>query len=315
MVEKIPEFPNRKPTINSNSSEWADYIEYLVFFRGNYAIVDCLRPIFKGSDELVAQGIEGEEDKQIALVDEIADEIRRRNTESNGTYPFELTHEDYVVSHNGDLWSFTIYKFLHYSTYLNMGINRTHGGHDGAKLFEEFSAIIAKNYLGEVTSGGVFGTSLSGGFRDKLVNVMREMGEGSGVKTPLGASPQDEDIDIIVWKPFRDRRKSMLIAFGQCKTGLSWLESYVRLPIKTITDIWFIDKPIIEPIPLFFCSVNFPLQRWDYLAMKIGLVFDRFRILGLYSQSDIESNSILFDKIKVWVEAVESWLISRNTAA
>ncbi len=313
---KIPEFPNEKPTINSNSSEWADYVEYLAFFRKTYTIVDCLRPIFKSSDEVVALGIDSEEDKQNNLIDDIAEEIRRRQTESNGTYPFELIDEDYVVSHKEDIWNSVIYKFLHYTTYLNMGTNRSHGGQDGAKLFEEFSAIIAKNYLGEFTCGGVFGTALSGGFKEKLQKVMTDMGEGTGVRSPLGASPQDEDIDLIVWKPFRDKRRSMLIAFGQCKTGLSWLKSYTRLSITTITDNWFIDKPIVAPISLFFCSMNFPINRWDYQASKMGLVFDRLRILGLYNQLDIDNNLQLCDRIKIWVEAVEVWLQTpRNTAA
>ncbi len=310
---QIPEFPNKKPTINSDSSEWVDYIEYLTFFRKNYAIADCLRPIFKSSDELIVTGIENEEDSLNNFIDDIAKEIRRRENEGNERYPFELTDEDYVITLKDKFWISTIYKFLHYTTYLNMGINRSHGGQDGAKLFEEFSSIIAKNYLGEVTQGGVFGTALEGGFKDKLEKVMNEMGEGTGVKTVAGANPQDEDIDIIVWKPFKDKRRSMLIAFGQCKTGMSWLQSYVRLQIKTITDIWFIDKPIVDPIPLFFCSMNFPMQRWDYQASKIGLVFDRFRILGLYNQSDIDKNTDLFERIKIWVEAVDLWL--NNKAA
>lgn len=309
---KIPEFPNKKPTINSDSSEWVDYIEYLTFFRKTYAIADCLRPIFKSSDELIVTGIDNEEDNLNNFIDDIAKEIRRRENEGNETYPFELTDEDYVITLKDKFWISTIYKFLHYTTYLNMGINRSHGGQDGAKLFEEFSSIIAKNYLGEVTEGGVFGTALAGGFKDKLEKVMNEMGEGTGVKTVAGANPQDEDIDIIVWKPFKDKRRSMLIAFGQCKTGMSWLQSYVRLQIKTITDIWFIDKPIVDPIPLFFCSMNFPMQRWDYQASKIGLIFDRFRILGLYNQSDIDKNPDLFERIKIWVEAVDMWL---NTKA
>lgn len=310
---QIPEFPNKKPTINSDSSEWVDYIEYLTFFRKNYAIADCLRPIFKSSDELIVTGIENEEDSLNNFIDDIAKEIRRRENEGNERYPFELTDEDYVITLKDKFWISTIYKFLHYTTYLNMGINRSHGGQDGAKLFEEFSSIIAKNYLGEVTQGGVFGTALEGGFKDKLEKVMNEMGEGTGVKTVAGANPQDEDIDIVVWKPFKDKRRSMLIAFGQCKTGMSWLQSYVRLQIKTITDIWFIDKPIVDPIPLFFCSMNFPMQRWDYQASKIGLVFDRFRILGLYNQSDIDKNTDLFERIKIWVEAVDLWL--NNKAA
>jgi len=316
MQTVIPEFPNKNPTESSDSVDWADFIEFIAIFRGQCAIADCLRPIFRGSDELIVLGIDSEEDKMYILVDEIASEIRRRIQEAGASYPFQLIDEDYVLTHQGSSWTSIIYKFLHFSTYLNMGTNRSHGGQDGAKLFEEFSAIIARNYLGEITHGGVFGTALAGGFREKLQRVMDEMGEGTGVKSPVGASPQDEDIDIIVWKPFRDRRKSMLIAFGQCKTGLSWLSSYRRLQIKTITETWFVDTPIVEPLPLFFCSMNFPLHRWDYQARKIGLIFDRFRILGLYDSDKVNVNQDLFNRIETWVVAVELWLNTpRSTAA
>ncbi len=308
MADKIPIFPNKMPNQNSNSLEWADFIEYIAIFRGQCAIADYLRPIFMGSDELHVLGIENDEDKLYILVDEIAEEITRRVQEAGLRYPFELSDEDYVLEFlDGSSSSYT-YKFLLYTTYLNMGTNRIHNSLDGAKIFEELSSVIAKNYLGENSSGGVFGTGLAGGFREKLLNVMAEMGEGVNVKNIPGARPQDEDIDIIVWKPFHDKRKSKLICFGQCKTGLSWESDYVRLPAKTIIDLWFTEPPIVDPVLLFFCSKYFSLQRWDYTAKKLGIVFDRFRILSLYAESDVISNQALFNRIETWVTGVEIWL-------
>jgi hypothetical protein len=315
MIDKIPIFPNKMPNQNSDSLEWSDFIEYIVLFKGQCAISDYLRPSFKGSDELNALGIENDEDQLYLLVDEIAKEIRRRIKESGDSYPFELVDEDYVLKFLDGSSSSFVYKFLLYTTYLNMKINRIHSGIDGAKLFEELSSIVAKNYLGEDTFGGVFGTALAGGFKDKLQNVMNEMGEGVAVKNVSGAKPQDEDIDIIVWKPFKDNRKSKLICFGQCKTGLSWESDYVRLPAKTIIDIWFNEPPIVDPVLLFFCSKYFSLHRWDYTARKLGIVFDRFRILSLFSELDVNKNQFLFDRIKDWVESVEKWLFNLNPTA
>ena len=308
MSTELPVFPNKTPNPSSDSLAWADYIEYVAIFKGECSVADYLRPAFIGSDELVATGINSAEDDLYILVDEIAAEIRRRSNEAGISYPFELSDGDYVLLFHGGTWSSNVYKFLLFTTYLNMGINRIHASEDGAKLFEELSGIIAKKYLGENSVGGVFGTGAPGGFRDKLEDVIAKMGEGTGVKTPRGAHPQDEDIDIIVWKPLRDRRKSKLICFGQCKTGLSWESNYVRLPAKTIIDLWFIEAPIVDPILLFFCSKYFSIQRWDYTAKKLGIVFDRFRILSLFDEPDTLNDPKLFKRIDAWVRAVELWL-------
>lgn len=309
----IPKFPNKEPTTSSSNSQWADYIEYLTIFKGQCGIADYLRPIFKSSDELVVLGIDNDDDNLYIRVDEIVEEIYRRIKEGNGNYPFQLIAEDYVLMHDNNNISSNIYKFLHYSTYLNMGTNRSHSGEDGAKLFEEFSGIIAKNYLGLNTAGGVFGTAIEGGFKDKLQKVMDEMGEGGRVKTPIGAQPQDEDIDIIIWKPFLDKRRSMLICFGQCKTGLSWEKNYTRLALSSIINNWFTDAPIVEPVLMFFCSKYFNIGRWGYNARKYGIVFDRFRILGLYFNDD--ANRLLLKRINKWVEGVEKWLSGSQNAA
>ena len=315
MQVTFPTFPNTVPNIRSNSLEWTDFLEYIAFFRSQLSIADYLRPIFRGSDEIEVLGINSEEDNLYTLVDEVIVEIRRRIQEAGPNYPFNLEDEDYVLVYQNDIWSSSVYKFLLYTTYLNMGTNRSHGNEDGTKLFEELSSIVAMNYLGENTFGGVFGTSLSGGFRDKLQTVMIQMGEGISVKNQLGAHPQDEDIDIIVWKPFSDSRKSKLICFGQCKTGLSWEDSYVRLQSKTIIDLWFTEPPIVDPVLLFFCSKYFSLSRWDYSAKKLGIVFDRFRIINLLEINDPYTNQSLFERIQTWVTAVEVWLSNRIESA
>jgi hypothetical protein len=305
---QIPPLSSLKPTPSSGSSELTDYVEHFAIHQQSVAIADCLRHIFRGSDEIDVEGVEDEQDNLLRIVDEIAVEIRRRIIESNGSYPFDLTNEDYVLQVKDDFWSLGVYKFLHYCTYLNMRDQRIHSKLDGAKLFELLSVVIAKNYLGVLTVGGAFGTSVSGGFRDKLQDVMDRMGEGTSVKVHVGSAPQDETIDVIVWKPFLDKRQSQLIAFGQCKTGVTWVTSYKRLEIKTILNLWFSDAPVVEPIPMFFCTMNFPIGAWYYKAMKIGLIFDRFRIMGLLKETDLIENKTDFKNIFCWVKALESWL-------
>lgn len=307
-MTNIPPLSSLKPNTSACASDLTDYVEHFAIYQQSVAIADCLRHLFRASDEIDVEGVDDDQDTLFIIVDDIAVEIRRRILESNGSYPFELTDEDYVLQVKDGFWSLRVYKFLHYCTYLNMRDQRIHQELDGAKLFELLSAIIAKNYLGKVTDGGAFGTSVSGGFKDKLQDVMDRMGEGSSVKTQNGSAPQDESIDVIVWKPFLDKRQSQLIAFGQCKTGVTWLSSYKRLEIKTIVNLWFSDVPVVEPIQMFFCAMNFPMDGWYYRAMKIGLIFDRFRIMGLLKETDIAENSTEFDGFFTWVDAVERWL-------
>lgn len=259
-MTNIPKLNSLRPSNTDQISEWTDLVEHVAIFQESVAIADPLRHLFRASDEMDNNGVDDDQDELIKFVDDIAAEIRRRILEANGSYPFELIDEDYVLRIRNDHWAILVYKFLHYCTYLNMRDEKVHEGLDGTKLFELLSAIIAKNYLGQFTNGGAFGTSISGGFKDKLQDVMNRMGEGASVKTHVGSAPQDESIDLIVWKPFIDGRRSQLIAFGQCKTGVTWLSSYKRLEIKTIVSLWFSDAPVIDPIPMFFCSMNFPLD-------------------------------------------------------
>jgi hypothetical protein len=308
MARIIPKYPSDCPTQESNSLAWADFLEFITCFKKRIIISDFIRPLYLASDELVVSGIDSDEDEIYLKIDEIATEITRRKIETKGNYPFELDEEDYVLFINNDSKAGNIYKFLLYTTHLNMSTQRVHDTIDGALLFEHVSSIVVKNYLGANTSGGVFGTGLPGGFRTKLKSVMDAMGEGKDLRENPGTMPQDEDIDIIAWKPFFDGRKSQLIIFGQCKTGLSWWSSYRRLGVKHIIDNWFLVPPIEDPIRMFFCSRCFCSQKWDYKAKYLGIVFDRFRILCQLSSSNRLGDQHTYASVGKWVKAVEKWL-------
>src|SRR5690606_16181833 len=137
----------------------------------------------------------------------------------------ELVNQDYGISYSpsekrGDL----IYRYLLMSTRVRMGGQRVQGGIDGALLFERLSAVVAKSFFGEKAEVDVFGTSktAAGGFREKLRELVTKIREGGELHPNDGYRPQDENVDVVVWKGFTDKQPSQMIAFGQCKTGTSW---------------------------------------------------------------------------------------------
>ena len=61
-----------------------------------------------------------------------------------------------------------------------------------------------------------------GSFRDKIEDFVKKLGEGGGFREEAfksGKHPQDDGVDIVVYRPFADGRVGQLLGLGQCKSG------------------------------------------------------------------------------------------------
>ena len=160
--------------------------------------------------------------------------------------------------------------------------NHKVGPPDGTQIFEKLSAYAALNYFGHGCEGDVFGTGNREirGFKAKLLDVIQRLGEGTAVQDHEFAQPQDDKVDIVVWKRFPDRKSSQLIAFGQCKTGTSWQTHLSELDTDIFCKNWMTIQPIVTPLKMFFCAQYFPREIWSHKSRSAGLIFDRCRILS-----------------------------------
>lgn len=298
--------PSTLPTLQSKFEDLADYAEYIALINSEISFSNLLRPALIASDEIEINGIEDDSDKMSYKIDEISSEINRRINVTNGKYPFSLINKDYSIkceiSEND---YFHIYTFMLLATRLNMLKEKVQDGIDGTHLFEKLSALVALNFFGENTQGDVFGTSKTDikGFRAKLHQITTQMKEGGPIHERPGLTPQDDKVDIIVWKGFSDQKKSQLIAFGQCKTGTNWKEHLSELDPDTFCKTWFTDQPIVLPVKMFFCAQYFHHDIWDGKGYTAGLIFDRFRIID-YLPSEIDQ--ALLDDIKKWNVAAKA---------
>lgn len=278
--------PNGIPNIRSSSQDWADYAEFLAIKESSISLMKLQKDPLMVSDEIELSGIEDETDKLNNKMEEVSREIEERIDHLGSKYPFSLLKNGYVLKFNNlESLSCLVYKYLLFATRIKMtgkkDENRIINSIDGSLLFEKLCGEVVVVFFGPRTKLEVFGTSKTdnGGFYKRIEDLIKKLGEGKGPRKYSGAKPQDDKVDIIVWKEFLDKKTSKLIGLGQCKTGTSWIENLSELQPDIFFQTWFQDIPIVSPLKMFFCAQYFPKDKWDFKARHAGLIFDRFRII------------------------------------
>lgn len=299
--------PDGIPNLKSSAQDWADFAEYNAWQKRGVglSLLELVREPLMVSDETEVLGIEDDSDKFKDKIDEIASEINSRIRICGMKYPFKLVNCDYGIQYQqSETLEDIVYRYLLMCTRVKMTKNGTHANINGALLFERLSAIVAKSFLGSRAEAIVFGTSKKGGFREKLEELVHLIGEGGNIHSNPGHKPQDDNVDVVVWKGFTDKFPSQLIAFGQCKTGTSWSDKLSELNMEAFCRTWFTRQPVLMPVRLFFCAQYFPRDIWQVRANEAGLVFDRFRIMD-YLPEEVDA-SLLAD-IETWTNAAFSY--------
>lgn len=297
MAYKIPDTPVSSATVY----EFADYLEFLCLLNeSEYSIVNAVRQIDYISDE-VGNDQEFEDNYLFDTLQDALSEIDRRKQACDGRYPFD-TMQNGIVSSECDEKDKLIYIFLLLSTRLNMIENKVVGDIDGTALFERLSSIVAGEYFGNRAKSKVFGTCVAGGFREKVKDLIKEIGEGEDYNDPEFSTHDEKDggVDIVAWKSFSDKYKGKLIGLGQCKTGTSWRNEIGRLDPEIFCNSYFKKQPITKPVGMFFVAEIFQ-NNLETISRKAGILFDRCRIMD-YLPIGENIPQDLFDKIKLWVE-------------
>lgn len=298
MSFKIPNIP----TTNTTTPDYADFLELMCISNsGEYSIVNGTKKIAYGSDEIYNEGINSDDDKIFSKLEEALGEIDSRKKRCNNRYPFDTGKNSVLLLRNSDLsCDFWMYSFFLFATRNNMLTAKVKNDVNGTLLFEEIAALIIKNYWGERADSFAFGTSSSGGFRNKIEEIIAKVGEGGQYKDPEQTTHDEQDggLDIIVWKPFADSRKSKLIGFGQCKTGTEW-RADVGLPLPDeFCQTYFSETPYLSPIKVFF-TTEVCIPNYEKIARKAGLFFDRCRLMDYLPDLIPED---MLKKIKIWTE-------------
>ena len=139
-------------------------------------------------------GCEDDEVKNTDTLTDVFRELDRRSSICGAAYPFAVQSNGEVLQHstvNPANVGQIVYRYLLLGTRLNMLKQRVHAKHDGTCLFEEFSAAALKAYLGnDKAQSLVFGTSVGGGFGDKVKVLCARLAKGAPIDPLMLADQQ-----------------------------------------------------------------------------------------------------------------------------
>lgn len=308
---KIP----NTPSMTASVQEFADYLELLCLVNdGEYSINDAQTKIDIISDEDDQEAIINEDDALFDNLQLALEEIDRRGIACKGNYPFisDRNQISFLNAQDEPQKSLSlIYKYLLLATRLNMLKRKIVNDVDGTLLFEEISAIAAKNHFGSNADSYVFGTGAAGGFKEKVNILIEKIEEGDHAREPEFSTNDERDggLDVVVWKPFADKSKGKLIGFGQCKTGTEWRKLVADLVPADFCKDYFSVQPTSTPIKLFFVCESFR-ENWETIGRKAGLLFDRCRVMEYLSEFHTQDHFDLLARIERWVKGNLDFVIN-----
>jgi hypothetical protein len=301
---KLPNLPSARAEIN----ELADFAELLAWQKSSTSAREILAYLGRLDDNDHNIGCDDNDDENADELDEVMNEIERRQMACGNSYPFELDLDGTVLRYktNYDNHRSDVYRYLLLSTRLNMQTQRMQNQIDGTALLEEVSASVLKSYLGPVRAKSlVFGTSADGSFEGKINHLCRELGEGGHYENIDSGyvHAKDDKLDAVAWVPFADEKPGQLVIFGQCKTGSNWEGLNTQLQPDAFLARWTSQRRfLLNPMRAFCLSEAVNRARWNSNVLYAGLVFDRCRMVDFCDDLDED----LLSRIKNWNSAASA---------
>jgi hypothetical protein len=229
-------------------------------------------------------------------------EIELRVQAAREAYPFDLDYQQGTVQVRSSWQDFPAYTFCLCLSYFGLTETKI-----APRLFEQVACWAAKGYLqGEVAAFGSPRSELPKSFSDAVTKLCALIGEGGGYREQPSLSRKDDTLDLVAWKDFVDKHPSKVLMFGQCAAGDDWQGKLGALQPITFCDQWMQPPtPICAPLRSFFMPHRIGKTRWELIARKSGVLFDRCRIAFWAHQEKADYSSHI-----AWVENMLAQRIS-----
>jgi hypothetical protein len=222
------------------------------------------------------------------------DEVSRRIEIMGAAYPFKVVDGalEYIPSQTG------VYEFC-----LAVAANPTSEltGYKGSAVFEYIAKDVLTLHIGGGegfrTGAPIYAVEGRGTTAKETFDALH-LACGEFCWNPMPGLPEepshkdlkDAGLDVVVWKPWQDRRLAHLFLIGQCSCGKNDVsaEKARELSLKRL-DSWL--RPICyawPPMRAFLTAHHIPNTRELYdISGEGGLVFDRARI-AILAESDVK---------------------------
>lgn len=288
-----------------SSYKIADFLEFeCIKSGGGVSSLSYRSYLSMPDDEISNDGIESSDDISVMKLDAAIAECSNRYLCCPNHYPF-VTGASSLDLKSDDSWYRDIYTFLLLATRMNMKDDRKQGGYDATELFEQLCAIVTKEYYGQHCKTEVFGTAVTGSFKEKMETLLRSLNIRGHFKDPEGSTGHQKDgnLDIVAWIPFSDKKDGQMIALGQCKTGTYWESMLTELDPDTFFSLYSSQQPYAKPLKMFFVAESFGKYKWGERSSSGGVLFDRTRIMEFLPDEVDGKMGELLSKIIIWNKA------------
>lgn len=239
----------------------------------------------------------GEDEKLDEVLLQVFQELEARAIAAGDGYPFS-TDSSVLRLRSAKSRDFSAYFFCLILSYFGWK-QKKDAPINPWKLFEELSRVAAGQYI----HGDCYWFALRGkdsgakkpdvkAFEKAINELCVHLGEGTDFAGKATLNSQDDNVDLVAWREFRDKRPSKLVMFGQCASGANWTEKVDELQPNIFWDQWMRESKVSPLIRSFYMPHRLPVSEWDYYARRTGILFDRCRI-ALCTAKD---KTILTDK-------------------
>ncbi|MEJ8845668.1 hypothetical protein [Variovorax rhizosphaerae] len=244
-----------------------------------------------------SSGVSGPDDE--VFMDSITGEIGERIEALGAAYPFEIDSRNRLCVIEPASSGGFVYLFCLLLTYSN-GRELLDGSwlprvdNHVRDLFQACSTVAAAGEVrGHAISFGWPRPNHNPPFLQRLREVYRLFGEGIVVDRPApGVSnfPKDEEIDVIAWRPRRDRTAGTEYMLGQVASGDNWMgKPLAGRPIANFHRNWFTRCPASVAKGYIFIphavppidSLGTRRERIDAITVRYGTIIDRLRLPAL----------------------------------
>ncbi len=162
------------------------------------------------------------------------------------------------------------------------------------------------SYLSGGSLGVHFGWPTSGNRPPAFPAAIEWLANQLGLKLGKGklrAARQDGGVDVVVWRPFKDRREGFVTILAQCTIAVDWPEKAKDIVI----DLWrgYIDfgKDPIACLAIPWVIPQ-PFEKWDELRRTVHFVLDRIRLCELLDGAELSQRNEISDWMRAEVGAM-----------
>ena len=226
--------------------------------------------------------------------------MERRKALLGPKYPFEVNEFAVVFDQsmsNSNYLYFLLMTRPNYPVSWQTGIPTQ----EESDLFEEVVALALKEYLGDAAEAIPFGWPSKFGRPQEFHLAINWLAEKLGLKLGSAFRPprkKDGGVDVVAWKPFKDRRSGFPIYLIQCTLQKEYVSKSRDIDLRIWAGWLELDR---DPVTvLAIPRAIAPGEGWNEVTAN-SIIFERFRLVEALNSPIPEAQQKYLQKLVIGI--------------